>query len=169
VQSPPPTFTAVQICTALEISRGMLNNWLNDGYFKQFVDPNARPGRARKFSIDDLYRLAIFRLLLDHGVPVRQAEGWANLTVHHMNGPSQSRPTRVRIVRGVDVLLFDDMTPPQGHEPAAEIVIHLHALTNQLRQRLGLEPHLTAALGAPQRAPEQSGPIFPLRRKSTTY
>ncbi len=160
---PPPTFSAKQVCTALEISRGMLNNWASDGYFKDFDAEAAKPGLARQFSLDDLYRLAIFRLLLDHGVPANQAQGWAILAVKYMKGPL--RPQKLRFARGIDPesMLLDEQTVP-GHEPTVEIVIYLNALTNQMRQRLGLAPN--TGPGAPNRAPEGQVRIFPARRSS---
>ena len=158
----PPTFTAKQVCGALEISRGMLNNWLSDGYFKQFDAPNVSAGRPRAFSLLDLYRLAFFRVLLDHGTPARQAEGWATFTVSAMdrNQPKQT----VRYSREPDYILFDSQKPKDA--AVVEIVVHIPALTNELRVRLGLKPNTAAR--APKRAPKRPSQLFPTRRRSVS-
>ncbi len=65
-------FTTTDIVKGLQIPFGRLREWIVRGYVKPSV-PAAGPGKAARFSIDDICRIHIFRIILEFGIPRERA------------------------------------------------------------------------------------------------
>lgn len=146
------TFTAKQVCAALEIPRGTLNAWAHSGYLFGFDAEFTRPGKARLYSFDDIFRLSIMKSLLNYGISLAEARSISTLCVHFYNEKS---PSKVRFIcaghfRGV---LTDDepfellsrageRPRPPGEEiqPELEIVVYPRQMIRQLKAQLDTEP-----------------------------
>jgi hypothetical protein len=76
-----PTFTAKQVCAALSVSHGTLNAWAHAGWFVHLDAAQTIPGKARRFTVSDVFTLAIFKTLLNLGVSGKESAFWAQLSM----------------------------------------------------------------------------------------
>src|SRR5437762_3383898 len=109
-----PTFAAKQVCAALRVSHGTLNSWAHAGYFRQFDAAVTTPGKARKFSFEDLLRLFIQTQFLDRDISARTAWSLSELCVDYIERFS---PTQIKIVSytdGREEILLDNQEPGPG-------------------------------------------------------
>ena len=82
-----PIFNIAEVCRALPVPRGTLGSWAHHhpDFFRRLDAGTTVPGRARRYTLKDLFKLAIFRRLLDFGMKGERATGWADYCVEHMN------------------------------------------------------------------------------------
>jgi DNA-binding transcriptional MerR regulator len=162
------TFTAKQVCAALGIPRGTLNAWAHAGYFFGFDAEFTRPGKSRRYSPDDLSRLAIIKYLVDFGVSMHQARIWADISVHYMNSET---PTKIRAVLSsgsLQLILLDDQPfesalgdaadrASERNETLLELVIYPRAIVVEVKRRLSVlsKPASAVRTCAPDCAPNQ--------------
>jgi DNA-binding transcriptional MerR regulator len=129
-----PTFAAKQVCAALGVPHGTLNSWAHAGFFREFDAATTTPGKARRFSLNDLVRLSIMSRLLDVGFPTRKAKSLSQLCLHHIETIS---PTKIRMLTYPDnreEILLDDHK--SGPEPILELIIYPRMVVAELKRRL---------------------------------
>jgi hypothetical protein len=82
-----PTFTAVKVCEALNSPRGTLGSWAHHypDFFRKLDARPTVPGKARQYTLKDLFRLAIFKQLLDFGLKGEKATNWSIFCVEYMS------------------------------------------------------------------------------------
>jgi hypothetical protein len=136
----PPTFTAKMVCIALDVPRGTLGSWAYHGHFKDLDAAKTRPGKARKFTVDDLIRLAILKLLLDFGISGESARSWSTLCVNYMN---QAKVTEMNVLvyrngeMQVHLVGHLEMDPPPPGE-LMRLTLYPVEIMNTLKERLAV-------------------------------
>jgi hypothetical protein len=82
-----PTFTATKVCEALNVPRGTLGSWAYHypDFFRRLDAGTTVAGKARQYTLKDLFRLAIFRHLLDFGIKGERATSWSSFCVEYMD------------------------------------------------------------------------------------
>lgn len=155
-----PTFAAKQVCAALGVSHGTLNSWAHAGYFRQFDAGPTTPGKARKFSFDDLLILLIRSQVADFD-PSAKAWSWSKLCVEYMKSSSPSQINFLFYADGRVEIRLDDQEVGTG-KVTLRLTIYPQTLEAELRQRLAAADDLkvsamsrprSAAKRAPNRAP----------------
>ena len=133
----PTTFTAKAVCAALDVPRGTLGSWAYHGHFKDLDAAKTKPGKARKFTVDDLIRLAILKMLLDFGISGESARSWSTLCVNYMN---QAKVTEMNVLvyrngeMQVHLVGHLEMDPPPPN-PRMRLQIFPQQIFNELKER----------------------------------
>jgi hypothetical protein len=135
-----PTFAARDVCHAIDVPHGTLNSWAHYGLFKDLDAAKTTPGKARRFTLADLYRLAILKQLIDFGISAERARQWSTLCVKYMDlaGPSLSE-MHVLIYRETEMVHLGDLMdgpPPPG--ALLRLTIYPAEIVKTLKERLGL-------------------------------
>jgi hypothetical protein len=65
-------FSTLDICVALEIPRERLRGWMKEGYIEP-TEPAQGQGTKAVFTRQDVYKIALFRLLIERGFKRIQA------------------------------------------------------------------------------------------------
>jgi DNA-binding transcriptional MerR regulator len=127
------TFAAKQVCAALGVPHGTLNSWAHAGYFHEFDAAITIPGKARKFSLDDLFYLSIMIRLIDLGFSVKTARSLSKRCLSYM----ENSPTKIRMLVYDDdreeILLNDQEVGPGA---TIEVSIFPQAIVAELKRRL---------------------------------
>jgi DNA-binding transcriptional MerR regulator len=132
--SDAPTFSAKQVCAALDVPHGTLNSWAHFGYFKGFDASETTPGKARKFTLRDLVKLATIKTLLDFGLTSDRARGVASIAVRGMDARS---PQKIRVLLYADnneAVLLDEQESAAG--AMLELSVYPQAIIDELKARL---------------------------------
>jgi hypothetical protein len=137
-----PTFVAKDVCHALDIPHGTLNSWAFHGLFRDLDAATTKPGRPRKFTLADLFRLAIAKSLLDFGISGENARSWSTLCVSYMD---QAKITEMWILiyrDFVQVHIVGDLEGLELPPPGALLRLTIYPLeiVKELQERLGVAP-----------------------------
>jgi hypothetical protein len=144
-----PTFTAGDVCRALDVPRGTLNSWAHHGWFEGFDSQETTPRKARQFTLPDLIRLAIIRTLTGQGIDSHLAWPLMDQTIRLISRPGGEAITEVSL------LVFEDgstefrtdealmATQPQV-APIMRLTIYPRAIVNALKRRLDAGEALAA-------------------------
>jgi hypothetical protein len=134
------TFTAKAVCAALDIPHGTLNSWAFHGLFKGLDAAKTKPGKARRFTLADLFRLAILKLLLDFGISGERASQWSILCVHYMDLAEVAEMNISIYQNGESVVyLVGDLemdSPPLGQ--LMRLTLYPIEIVNALKGKLGI-------------------------------
>jgi hypothetical protein len=154
-----PTFAAKQVCAALGVPHGTLNSWAHAGYFREFDSAFTTPGKARKFSLDDLFYLSIMTHFLDFGISARTAKSWSKTCAHHMKILSPMQIKMLLYADGRDEVLLDNQEPQP--EAIFELTIYPQTIFAELKRRLAAadDPNVAAMSrrrSAGERAPKRA-------------
>jgi DNA-binding transcriptional MerR regulator len=137
-----PTFAAQDVCKALAIPRGTLNSWAFHGWFEGFDAERTKPGQARKFTFDDLTRLAILKRLVDFGISAEQAKSLATVCVVLFEDLSIISEFSVSFgAEGAQAEMWANgimISEPSGKEPVVKITVYPKAIIDVLKERLGV-------------------------------
>lgn len=156
------TLAAKQVCATLGVSHGTLNSWAHAGFFRQFDAAVTTPGKARRFSFNDLLRLRIQSHFLDFAISPRKAWPLALQCVDYINKFS---PTEINVFFYTDAkeeILLDNEDQAPG-EIALRLTIYPKTMVAELRRRLAasddprvaaMSRHRSAAVRAPKGAPK---------------
>jgi hypothetical protein len=134
-----PTFTAKDVCQALNVPHGTLNSWAFHGWFVGLDAEKTTPGKARRFSLRDLFQLAIMKQLVDIGLLAEKARNWADICVRHMD---QWYFTEFHALRYPDddewVIHLDDFREPPRSGASVRLTVYPVEIVNAVKQRLGM-------------------------------
>lgn len=133
-----PTFTASDVIRALDIPHGTLNTMAFKGLFKGLDAEKTTKGKARNFTLPDLYRLAIMRRLLDFGVTADRAREWAMMCVNYMDKAPVSEMNVLIYPNEQLVHLGDLMDEPAPPGAILKLTIYPRAITKDLKEKLGV-------------------------------
>jgi hypothetical protein len=148
--SPVPTFIAKQVCAALDVSHGTLNSWAHAGFFREFDAATTTPGKARKFSFNDLFRLLLSVYCSDFGFAPATSRKLSNLALDN------SDYLRIRIVQYADNsedILLDDQQYKDN--PTLELSIFPDAIRDELSRRLAASDDPKVAATVRKRRPKR--------------
>jgi DNA-binding transcriptional MerR regulator len=141
-QRKPTTFTPAAVCKAFGIPSGTLNSWAYHGWFDGFDAERTKPGQARKFTFNDLIRLAILKRLVDFGIRAEQAKPLATLCVVLFEDPSIISEFSVSFgAEGSQAEMWANgnrISEPSGTEPVVKITVYPKAIIDALKERLGV-------------------------------
>jgi MerR HTH family regulatory protein len=142
-----PTFTPKAVCQALGIPSGTLNSWAFHGWFKGLDAEKTTPGKARRFTLDDLLRLAILKHLVDFGITAERARPWALLCVRYMDEAKFSEMSILANRDGVDEIRLDDdlMSEPPRPGVLLRLKIYPAEIVAGLKERFGIGTPLAEA------------------------
>ena len=133
-----PTFAPKAVCQALAIPSGTLNSWGFHGWFKGLDAEKTTPGKARRFTLDDLFRLAITQYLVGFGIGLEKARPLAHQCVEYMDQAPVSE-MHTLIYRNYEMIhlgdLMDDPPPPCA---LLRLTIYPFEIVKTLRERLGV-------------------------------
>jgi hypothetical protein len=129
-----PTFAAQEVCRALGIPHGTLNSWAFHGWFEGLDAEKTTPGKARRFTLADLFRLAILKRLVELGITAEKARPWALQCVDYM----EKEP-----ISEMNVMIYDDgeIYHIAGPAPAGALLrltIYPTEIVRTLKERLGV-------------------------------
>lgn len=144
-RKPSPTFTAYDVTRALEVPSGTLNSWAFRGLFKDLDAAKTAPGKARRFTLADLFRLAIMKRLLELGVAADQARGWATMCVRNMDETPISEMHVLIYKDSLMVHLGDVMDEPLPPDALLRLTIYPRAIVQDLKEKLGVQEPRRAA------------------------
>jgi DNA-binding transcriptional MerR regulator len=131
-----PTFAARDVCRAIDVPHGTLNSWAHHGLFKGLDAAKTTAGRARRFTLSDLYRLAILKQLIDFGISAENARQWSTLCVQYMDQAPVSE-MHVLIYRdGPMVHLGELMNEPIPPGTLLQLTIYPFEIVKTLKERL---------------------------------
>jgi len=141
-----PTFTARDVCRALDVPHGTLNSWAFHGWFVGLDAEKTTPGKARRFTLSDLFRLAILKYLVEFGINAYRARDWAKHCVKYMDRAPVSE-MHILVYRDdhYTIHLGDLMRKPVSSGALLRLTIYPAEIVHALKERLGVS--------APQGAP----------------
>jgi hypothetical protein len=140
------TFTAKQVCSAVPIPQGTLNSWAHAGLLRDLSGAETTAGRARRFTLDDVFFLAILRQLLDFGVSSRYAKPWSEECVYQMRRHGKDATE-------MSVRIYQDEMQISLNNIAARPNEFIRLVIYPWRIVDGLEARLTVVLPRAQRRP----------------
>jgi hypothetical protein len=134
-----PTFAAKDVCQALGVPHGTLNSWAFHGWFIGLDAEKTTPGKARRFTLADLFRLAILKYLVEFGVSANRARDWAHQCVGYMDRSPVSE-MHVLIYPNDDwmIHLGDLMREPIASGALLRLTIYPVEIVKTLKERLGM-------------------------------
>ncbi len=71
------TYSSFEIMRALDIQKEKFRDWVNSGFVRASI-PSPGRGQAARYTLEDIYSLALFIELLTHGFPRAMAATWVN-------------------------------------------------------------------------------------------
>jgi hypothetical protein len=134
-----PTYTAKDVIRGLDIPHGTLNSWAFKGLFQGLDAEKTTPGKARKFTLDDLYRLSIMKWMMDFGISSERAHSWAIDCVKYMNEAPISKMIVLAYEDGWAIRL-DDGSFPHFEVPGVLMTLTVHPaeFVRTVKERLGI-------------------------------
>jgi hypothetical protein len=164
-KAPIPTFAAKQVCAALGVPHGTLNSWAHMGFFREFDAATTTPGKARKFSLDDLFLLSIRTHLLDFGISGGRAKSWAQHCADHVKKGPPPAKLRMLLYANREEILLDDQEPGPGL--MLELTIYPQMILAALKRRLAAaDDPKVAAMSRRRSARERAPKRAPKREKA---
>jgi hypothetical protein len=133
-----PTFAASDVCQALDVPHGTLNSWAYHGWFEGLDAEKTTPGKARRFTLADLFRLAIIKYLVEFGITAERARPWALQCVKYMDQVPVSE-MHVLIYRDNQMFHLGELMrepPPPG--ALLRLTIFPAEIVKTLKERLGV-------------------------------
>jgi hypothetical protein len=130
-----PMFKAKAVLEALGIKHGTLSSWGYRDRLKKLGAAATTSGKARRFTVDDVARLALFKRLRDAGLPAEQSLEWAALCVSYMNVGAIDEFSICTSVDGEISLLLNEPVAPGT---ATKITIYPGVILAALKARLGV-------------------------------
>jgi hypothetical protein len=131
-----PTFRARKVCAALMIPKPTLAAMARDGVLAKLqLDAEVTvSGSARNFTLQDVFKLALYRTLKDTGLDTARATYFARAAVEAVDAaPEAVRTLRFGNHEKKDV--FDLLEDPDFADPVM-ITVDLHYLFQQTVDRL---------------------------------
>lgn len=132
-----PTFAAKDVCRALNVPHGTLNSWAFHGFFKGLDAEKTTPGKARRFTLADLFRLGILNYLMSFGISAERARVWAMQCVSYMDHAPLSEMT-ISVYRDHDEIRLDGelMSEPVAPGILLRLTIFPAEIVRTLKERL---------------------------------
>jgi DNA-binding transcriptional MerR regulator len=134
-----PTFTPNAVCQALGITSGTLNSWAYHGWFKGLDAERTTPGRARRFTLEDLIRLAVLKHLVEFGINMERARPLAALCVRYMDEAPIFEFNISFNGNHEEIRLDEDMmSEPASAGALVKLTVYPGEIVKTLKQRLGV-------------------------------
>jgi MerR HTH family regulatory protein len=131
---PKFTYSGQDVCRALGVTSGTLNSWAFHGWFKGLKAEKTVPGKARQFPIEDLFRLAVLKHLVDFGIAMERARPLALLCVQYFDQQPMTEFS----------LSFDGTNEEIGlggdaSKALVKLTVYPMQIIRTLKERLGVE------------------------------
>ena len=142
-QRKPTTFTPKAVCQALDITSGTLNSWAFHGWFKGLDSEKTKPGKARKFTLNDLVSLAVLKQLVEFGINAERARPLAQLCINYMEEAPISEFSILFDANGdyKEIRLDEDMmSEPTAFKPVVKLTVYPAEIVRSLKERLAVLP-----------------------------
>jgi hypothetical protein len=135
-----PTYTAKDVIRGLDIPHGTLNSWAFHGLFQGLDAEKTTPGKARKFTRADLYRLATMKWLMDFGISAGRANEWAIQCINYMCEAPIYKMTVLAYEDGWAIRKDDGSIPPfEVPGVIMTLTIYPAEIVRALDERLGID------------------------------
>jgi hypothetical protein len=174
LQEPPKmssqTFRARDVCAAIGLPPGTLSSWKQAGALRNLTGGQTSQGKARRFTVEDVTRLAITKAITETGIAIESAANWAGFCVNYMDNWGEAVTEFNILFYENDLVLRandDLMTEPAAPGAYARFTIYPWKIVDRLKVWLGAIELITigagrplaladsVSLGAPKRAPNR--------------
>lgn len=92
-------FTTFDIFRAYNWKRGLIKNWVEQGFIKPLVQVEDKRGKVSYFAGFQLYTIAFFKRLMDIGIPRKEAAAWSRRFENDMLKTGDAANMQVAILR----------------------------------------------------------------------
>jgi len=138
-----PTFTPATVCKALGLTHETLNAWARLGMLKGWPGEKTIAGKARRFTIEDVTFLAVFKTITDLGLPLSLSKTWANECCTFWNSLSPQMTEYTQLIRDgyIWVRRLNDDIMLEAAPPGAHIrfTIFVKQIIDDTKRKLGFD------------------------------
>jgi hypothetical protein len=129
------------VCKALGLSHNGLNAWARQGILKNWPAEKTVPGKARRFTVEDVTFLAIFKTITDFGVPLALSKSWADECCTFWNSLAPQMTEYTQLIRNgyIWVRRLNDDIMLEAAPPGAHIrfTIFVKQIIDDTKRKLG--------------------------------